>query len=136
TVVIQDEAVFSEKMDIWWFAHTQGNIRIAADGKSAIITRSGITLYAELITDMEAAASFTVMEAESLDADYVGCTVGTDYYTGDTELDRSSISKLCVRVDDTQELRLAVAFKVINSPADAPKSSIYTWQDISQWKAD
>ncbi|MBR2459753.1 MAG: hypothetical protein IKB34_00770, partial [Clostridia bacterium] len=137
TVVIQDEAVFSEKMDIWWFAHTDGNIEIADDGKSAIITRSGITLYAELVTNMDATASFTVMEAESLDEDYVGCTVGSDKYTsGDTEKDRSSISKLCVRVDDTQELRLAVAFKVINSPKDAPRESIYTWQDISQWKAD
>ena len=137
TVIVQDEAVMSENMDIWWFAHTQGEITLLDGGKAAIVERGGIYLYAEIVTDMNASASFSVMDAESLDNDYVGCTVGTDYYTSDTESDRSSFSKLCVRVDDTKELRLAVVFKVIDSPESLPEyGTLYQWTDISSWKAE
>ncbi len=137
TVIVQDEAVMSENMDIWWFAHTQGNITVSADGRSAIIQRGSIYLYAEIITDMSASAKFTVMEAESLDQNYTGWTESSGYYTGDTESDRSSFTKLTVRVDDTKSLRLAVAFTVISSPEEAPApGTLYTWKNIDQWTVD
>ena len=137
TVILQDEAVMNQNMDIWWFAHTQGNITVSADGRSAIIQRGTVYLYAEIVTDMSASAKFTVMEAESLDQNYTGWTESSGYYTGDTESDRSSLQKLTIRIDDCSNLRLAVAFTVIGSPAEAPElGTLYTWTDIDEWTVD
>ena len=137
TVILQDEAVMNQNMDIWWFAHTQGNITVSADGRSAIIQRGTVYLYAEIVTDMSASAKFTVMEAESLDQNYTGWTESSGYYTGDTEGDRSSLQKLTIRIDDCSNLRLAVAFTVIGSPAEAPElGTLYTWTDIDEWTVD
>ena len=137
TIVIQDEAVFSEAMDIWWFAHTQGTITVSEDGKTAIIERSGIMLYAEIVTNMDADVKFSVMAAESLDKNYVGDTTKSEYYSSDYESDRSGFSKLAVTVEDATELKLAVVFRVIESPADAPEiGTTYQWQDIAEWKVD
>lgn len=136
-VVLQDEAVFSEDMDIWWFAHTQGEITLIDGGKAAVIYYKGVYLYAEIVTDMDASAVFNVMAAESLDKNYTGWTESSGYYTGDTESSRSSYSKLCVRVDDTDELRLAVVFKVIDSREDVPElGATYTWTDMAEWKVN
>ena len=42
-----------------------------------------------------------------------------------------------VRVDDTPELRLAIVFKVIESPAAVPElGTTYQWTDIADWKVD
>lgn len=137
TVILQDEAVMSENMDIWWFAHTQGEITVSADGRSAIIRQGTIYLYAEIVTDMSSSARFSVMSANSLDRKYTGWTVSSGYYTGDTESDRSKLSKLTVRVDDCSNLRLAVVFKVISTPADAPAlGTTYTWKNIDKWTVD
>ena len=138
TIVIQDEAVMSEDMDIWWFAHTQNaEITVSDDGRSAIVQRNGIYLYCEIVTDMPEAAKFSVMDAVSLDGKYTGWTVSSGYYTGDTEGNRESFKKLTVRVDDCAELRLAVVFKVIESPAEVPEiGTTYQWTNIADWKVD
>jgi len=137
TIIVQDEAVMSEDMDIWWFAHTQGEITVSEDGRSAIIYYNGIYLYAEIVTDMPEKASFFAMEANSLDPEYVNWDGRNEYYTGDIEKSRSNIRKLTIRVDDCSELRLAVAFKVISTPDEAPAlGTLYTWTDIDQWKVD
>lgn len=39
-VVMQDEMTLSSASEVWWFAHVQdGEITVAADGKSAIIEK-------------------------------------------------------------------------------------------------
>jgi len=137
TVVVQDEAVMSEDMDIWWFAHTQGEITVSEDGRSAIINYNGICLYAEIVTDMPEKATFFAMEANSLDPEYVNWDGRNEYYTGDIEHSRANIRKLTIRVDDCSELRLAVVFKVIEGPADAPQlGTTYQWTNIADWKVD
>ncbi|MBQ9115509.1 MAG: hypothetical protein IJY04_00645, partial [Clostridia bacterium] len=137
TIVIQDEAKFSEAMDIWWFAHTSGTIEVAEDGKSATITRSGIVLYAEIVTDMAADVKFVAMDANSLDGKYVGDTTDSQYYTGDTEYSRNGIYKLCVKAENVTELRLAVVFKVIEGPNSAPaRGTLYAWKNIDEWTLD
>ncbi|MBR2459756.1 MAG: hypothetical protein IKB34_00785, partial [Clostridia bacterium] len=137
TIIIQDEAVFSKGMDIWWSAHTQGNIEIADDGKSATITRSGITLYAEIVTDMAANVTFTAMDANSFDGKYVGDTTDSQYYTDDIEYSRAGIYKLCIKAENVTELRLAVVFRVIDGPNSSPeRGTLYTWKNIDQWTVD
>ena len=139
TVVIQDEGNFSASMDIWWFAHTQGQITILPGGKSAVIYRNGVYLYAEIVTDPNSpmSASFKVMEAESLDENYVGDTVESGIYTGETESDRSSFKKLAIAVEARRQFNIAVAFTVIDSYEDVPEfGTIYNYTPMSEWKVN
>ncbi len=138
TIVVQDEATFTRAMDIWWFAHTQGEITISDDGRTAIIRRNGVMLYAELVTEV-AGAKLTAMKAESLDAAYTGDTIpNPDYPSGGySESSRASFSKLCVTAKNVNSLKMAVVFKVIYSENDIPElGSTYAWQDIDEWKVD
>ena len=138
TIIIQDEAKFDTAMDIWWFAHTQGNITISDDGKSAVISRNGIYLYAEIVSDIQS-ARFTAMEAESLDPAYTGDTVNDPNYPngGYVETSRTGFSKLCVTAENVTEYKLAVVFKVISNPDSAPElGTTYTWKDIDSWTVD
>ena len=137
TVVIQDEARLSQAMDIWWFAHTEGKITVSEDGRSAIIERNGVYLYAEIVS-ADASAKFTAMGAVSLDERYVGDTTTDDGYLKDNvEKSRAAISKLCVKVENVTELKLAVAFTVISTADEAPaRGTVYAWKNISDWKAE
>lgn len=137
TVIIQDEAKFSRSMDIWWFAHTEGKITVSADGRSAIVERNGIYLYAEIVSS-SASAKFSIMDAVSLDKNYVGDTRTDDGYIKDNvEKDRSGVKKLCVTVENVKELSLAVAFTVISDPESVPqRGTVYAWKDIDAWKAE
>ncbi len=133
-IVIQDEATFSETMDIWWFAHTQGNITILDGGRKALIERNGLTLYAELI-GMDGAV-FAQMAAESLDQNYVGDKNDNGIGTSYAELSRENYRKLYVKLTNVTSMNMAVAFKVIPSAKAVPTSSIYSLTAMSDWTAD
>ncbi len=136
TIVIQDEAKFSRAMDVWGFAHTQGEITVSEDGRSAIIQRNGIYLYAELVTDMKD-AKLTAMDAVSLDANYKGDNVPHPDYSGYVEYSRASFSKLCVTAKNVTEIKWAIVFKVISDTDLAPAlGTAYTMTDIKDWKLD
>ncbi len=144
TIIIQDEGTYSRPMDIWWFAHTEGVITVSEDGKSAIIERGGICLYAELVTNI-ANAKFYTSEAVSLDPSYVGDpdrseinpSTGKYYHTGDYEKSRDGITKLCIKAENVTEYKVAVVFKVIDGSYDIPQiGTTYTWTDIKDWKVD
>ena len=151
TVIIQDEATFTEAMDIWWFAHTEGVITVLEGGKSAIIFKDGVTLYAEIVTNnMSADVSFTKMAADPLDENYYdsvdeeGNPVdGTrfdgneEYYKNTTEKSREGYSKLCVTATNVTSLELAVVFKVVNDQSFVPEiGTTYVWTDIDEWTAE
>lgn len=142
TIIVQDEGSYKQAMDIWWFAHTQGNITVSEDGKTAIIERGGIYLYAELVTNIES-AKFYASEAVSLDPDYVGDPdksainpeTGKPYHTGDYEMSRDGITKLCIKAENVTEYKLAVVFKVVAGMYNTPEiGTTYTWTDIKDWK--
>jgi hypothetical protein len=138
TVVLQDEGTFNAYQDIWWFAHTQGEVTVSEDGKTAFIYRNGIYLYCELVIDptKPCDAKFSVMEWESLDPEYVGDTVESKIYTGEVEYARGG-QKLTVTATNTKNFNVAVVFKVVSSPAAAPTvGTTYAWTPISQWKAE
>ncbi|MBE7052535.1 MAG: hypothetical protein E7395_08225, partial [Ruminococcaceae bacterium] len=59
TVTLQDEVRLKEVSDFWWFAHTEGQIEVSEDGKSAYITLDDKTLLAEIINGENAVFSVT-----------------------------------------------------------------------------
>ena len=62
-VVIQDEITLNMSGDIYWFAHTKGQIELADDGRSAVVTVGSEKLWVGIISDE---GKFTVMNAELL----------------------------------------------------------------------
>ncbi len=65
-VVLQDEiSLNGGTHSLWWFMHTQADVTIAEDGKSAILSRGGSKLYVGLeCSDKD--AKFSVMDAVPL----------------------------------------------------------------------
>ena len=78
------------------------------------------------------------MGAVSLDEKYVGDTsTDDDYIKDNVEKSRASISKLCVKVDNVTEMKLAVAFTVIATAEDIPaRGTVYAWKNIADWKSE
>lgn len=62
-VVIQDEVSLSAPGEIYWFAHTNGQIEVANDGRSAVVTVGSEKMWVGIISDD---GKFTVMNAELL----------------------------------------------------------------------
>jgi len=60
-VLIQDEVRSRLATDVWWFMHTKAEIDVAADGRSALMSRGDARLWARILSPD--GARFTVMEA-------------------------------------------------------------------------
>lgn len=95
-VVIQDEVSLAAPGEIYWFAHTKGQIEIADDGRSAVVTVGKEKLWAGLISD---GGKFTVMNAESLPSSPVV----------PDQKDNSEYRKLAVHLTDTKDTTISVA---------------------------
>jgi hypothetical protein len=62
--VVQDEIVGVDKLDLWWGMHTDASIAIAADGRSAVLTKDGKQLLARIASP--ASVTFTQTPAQPL----------------------------------------------------------------------
>ncbi|CAG7627460.1 Ig-like domain-containing protein [Paenibacillus allorhizosphaerae] len=63
-LLIQDELRLRKPSEVWWFMHTQAQIDVLPDGKSAILSQAGKRVMVQLLG--ETGASFSVMNAEPL----------------------------------------------------------------------
>ncbi|TIH35587.1 discoidin domain-containing protein [Subtercola vilae] len=58
-VLVQDEVMSNTAVDAWWFMHTNADVAIASDGRSAVLTQNGQQLLARIAsTD---SSTFTYM---------------------------------------------------------------------------
>ncbi|MBQ0102050.1 MAG: hypothetical protein KBT31_04565 [Firmicutes bacterium] len=114
TVIIQDEIKCTSGTDMYWFAHTNGEIEISEDGKSAVITDSGEKLVAYILGE----GVFTVMEAKS--------TSWSPAVEGQAE--NVNFKRLTVNVKDKTEYTIAIAFA---PEGVTPPSSVVP---LADWK--
>lgn len=98
-VLVQDEVDLKEPSEYYWFMHTYADIAIAEDGKSAILSKDGKRLYAQIAAENED-AKFTVLEDKPLP--------GSKQIEGQKLL--PSLHKLTIHLPSTERVRLAVAF--------------------------
>ncbi|WP_218092196.1 Ig-like domain-containing protein [Paenibacillus solanacearum] len=63
-LLIQDELHLRKPSEVWWFMHTQAQIDVRPDGKSAILSQAGKRVMVQLLG--ETSASFSVRSAEPL----------------------------------------------------------------------
>lgn len=96
-VAIQDEVQLDRPSDIYWFMHTEAEIELSEDGKSALLSKGGEKLWVGLDSDVEG-ARFTTMDAKPL--------AGTPNPAKQNQ--NIGISKLAVELQGVKEFRLTV----------------------------
>ncbi len=95
-VVIQDEISLNAPGEIYWFAHTKGQITVSDDGRSAVVTVGEEKLWVGIISDD---GQLTVMNAELLPTSRVVAN----------QKDNSEYRKLAIHLTETKETTISVA---------------------------
>lgn len=104
-VILQDELKLKRPSEIYWFMHTQAQIELTKDKKTAILTYSGKRIYAHIASPT--AGSFTVMEAKPLPT--------SPNPAG--QISNKEIKKLAIYLNGIQNTTLSIVFKVDNRDA-------------------
>lgn len=138
-IVVQDDFLAKQPTEFWWFMHTQATIDISKDGKSAILSRNGNRIHAQIISDGD--YRFIEMEAKPLDEQ--GYNYGTDYpwlQTSNTEGKSvlndvtATYRKLAVKTNkDTDHFTLSVSFTPLVGDATKP-DHISEYVPMETWK--
>ncbi len=110
-VLLRDEVVCTEASEIYWFAHTQAEITLSADGKTATLTQKGKKLLAQIASP--STAVFTVMDAEPLP---------TSPASSAKEYDRSTYQKLAIHLTGVTSAEIAVVFTPVIDESDLDKN--------------
>lgn len=95
-VIIQDEISLNAPGEIYWFAHTKGQISLANDGRSAIVTVGSEKLWVGIISDD---GKFTVMNAELLPTSRAVSN----------QKDNSEYRKLAIHLTNTKNTTISIA---------------------------
>ena len=109
-VRLRDEIVCSSASTIYWFAHTQADISISSDGKTANLTQNGKTLIAQIASPSE--AKFTKMGAKPLSSSPNPSSQNAN----------EGVQKLVIKLTNTTSASISVFFTPILSEADKGKS--------------
>ncbi len=120
-IILQDEIEAKEPSDIYWFMHTQQEIDISSDGKTARIHGNGKDMIARLTCDNDAV--FSVMEAKSMESSPANPSTA---YSND------AYQKLTIKLEDVINATITVEFSFAASGFDdtTPKSDVLP---ISEW---
>lgn len=118
-VIIQDEIFLNAPGEMYWFAHTKGQIDVANDGRSAVITVGSDRMWAGIISEE---GRFTVMNAESLPT-----TPAVPNQTSNSEY-----RKLAVHLTNTKNATISVACIPLKQGESQP-SWIPATEAISEW---
>ncbi len=124
SVVIQDEFKMNKPSEIYWFAQTLAEIKLAEDGMSALLTKNGERMLV-VLTEAPAGAKLSIMEAKPLPTSPIATDeIPKNYY------------KLAVHLLNTTEGTIRVEFIPLEK-GEAPDVSRATApQPISAWKLD
>lgn len=118
-VVIQDEISLNAPGDIYWFAHTKGQIELANDGRSAVVTVDSEKLWVGIMSE---AGQFSVMNAEPLPTSPAVSNV----------TDNSAYRKLAIHLTNTQDTTISVACIPLKQGETKP-SWIPSVKAVSEW---
>ena len=118
-VVIQDEISLNAPGEIYWFAHTKGQIAVADDGRSAVVTVGTERMWVGLISDE---GTFTVMNAELLPTSRAV----------PNQTDNSEYRKLAIHLINTKDTTISVVCIPLKQGETQP-SWTPSVKAISEW---
>lgn len=116
TALLQDEIETKLPVDIYWFMHTNAEIIIENNGKTARLKQDGKTLYAECISPKD--AKFTVMDAVPLPSSPNPAENNPN----------KGVRKLIISLTQVSNVTVSVAFST-KTDKSAP-----TIKALSEWK--
>ena len=119
-VIIQDEISLNAPGEIYWFAHTKGQITVAEDGRSAVVTVGSDKMWVGLIGDD---GKFTAMNAELLPTSRAV----------PNQTDNSEYRKLAVPLTDTKDAVISVACIPLKQGETQPARTPSV-KAISEWE--
>lgn len=97
-VVVSDEISLKDNSEVWWFAHTQNaDIELLDSGRTAVITKSGKKLKAEILSE---GGNFEVMDAKPFET--------TPAVAGQNE--NAEFQKLAIHLTDFKDGNITVGF--------------------------
>jgi len=109
SVVLQDEIKTKTPSELWWFAHTDADITLSADKKSALLELKGERMYVA-ITSGPSDAVFEIKKAQPLPTS----PIAPDEVYQD-------IFKLAIHMQNATDVRLAVEFVPLKDGEAAPE---------------
>lgn len=96
-MIVQDEIKTSELSEIYWFMHTDADISLLNDGKTAALSKNGNKVYLNIVSDKDVV--FEKMAASPLESS-----------PAPEEQKESYGTKLAIHAENVTELNLAVEF--------------------------
>lgn len=117
-LLIRDELTLANPAEVWWFMHTQAEIAVAADGRSATLSQGGKEVEAILLAAPQE-AKFAASDAERL-ATSPGPTAG--------EIGAQGYRKLAIQIEGATQLELAVALVPKGSSVDRDTAALAAWK--------
>lgn len=125
-VVIQDELSLKNATDVWWFMQTKASVEIIKNGRAALLTKNGRTMYVGLDTNIKG-AKFTTSKSAPLSGSPIKPGVNST----------ASFTRLQIHLPNAKgEARLAVRFIPITGQMmyqDILNNGISKLEPISMW---
>ncbi len=116
--LLQDEIESAGSPELWWFMHTQADIKIQDDGRAAVLSRDGSQLHALLLSPAQ--ATFQTLEAVPMPAS-----------PQPERQAKNDAKKLAIHLSGVAETRIAVLL-VPQTGANSPVSTVKL-SPLSTW---
>lgn len=123
-VLIQDEFVATKPTEFWWFMQTMADIELSEDKKTAILTKKGKKITAQIISGGE--ETFQILEAKRLP----GYGEIAPY-----ETPNDGYLRLAIQKKNSDEFNVAVLFRPFIDGAEIETAMVYepirNWQGVN-----
>lgn len=115
-VTVQDKFVLSKPAEMYWFAHTEAEITVSEDKKSAVLTKNGKKLLATIVSGD--GAEFSVMDAKPLPTSPVI----------NEQNPNDGVRKLTIHIENCKSNEICVTFVAYNDSASSMQ-----YLPLEQW---
>lgn len=120
-IIVQDEIKGRGEMDVFWFMHSEKDIKVSPDGRSARICGEKRDAIVKILGDVE--GSFTVMDSVPLPTSPVN----------DYQRDLSPITKLVFNAKGTTDLTIPIAISFVLPGKEATNNIYPEVKKLDDW---
>ena len=121
--IIQDEIEFADRQDVCWFMHTDKELELSEDARTAYITvdKDGekVVMRASIISE-DKSQKFSITDTHSffLSTTYTEEQVMAGNKFGQKEVSRDGIKRLVISADGVKRFNCTVEFEFVSDRSD------------------
>lgn len=126
--IVQDEVTPKNNVeDMYWFMHTEADIEILEDGKTAVLTIDDVKLKVKILTDTEYV--FEEFEAKGLEGSAPALIEG--------QKDNLNYRRLGIHITSNDKMTLSIGFVPFYDDEQVPDDSVFgTVVPMSEWQLE